>query len=414
MQAMRDRVSCGRDFTGGVVVKRECDVVVVGAGPGGSMAAQYAARAGAEVIMLEKRQEIGSPLRCAEGISRAWLDELNIDVDTRWVSTTVDGAKLVSPSGKCFYVDEKTAGNEVGLVLERHLFDKALAEQAVKAGAEIMLKTQAVDIIKEGGKVCGVRTLSYGEPVEIRAKCVIGADGFESQVGRWAGIDTSLKKTDITACFQYRLTNIDIEHRYCEFFIGSAAPGGYIWIFPKGEDTANVGLGVLLSHIKDPGEVKRYLDRFIAARPFLNKGQPLEAVSGAVSVSPPLDETVMDGLMLVGDAARLIDPITGGGIAHACLSGMYAGQVAAKSLESGDFSKKSLSEYETLWRNRLEDKLWRNWMAKERLVKITDEEFDIIIETLAEVGVEKMSVYNLLKVIKERLPELVKEFEDMI
>jgi len=395
-------------------VREECDVLVVGAGPGGSMAAKHAALGGARVIMIEKRQEIGSPVRCAEGISREWLGEVGIGIDNRWVANTVDGAKLVSPSGSCFYVDEKIAGNEVGMVLERHLFDKALAAQAAKAGAEIMLKTSAVKVIKEGGGVVGVKAVSYGEPLEIRAGCLIGADGFESQIGRWAGIDTTLKQKDITTCFQYRLTGIDIEPRYCEFYIGSAAPGGYVWIFPKDEETANVGLGILLSQLRNPGEVKQYLDDFIRKNPRLAKGQPLEAVSGAVSVSPPLDETVMDGLMLVGDSARLIDPITGGGIAHACLSGRFAGEIAGKAAESGNFTKEILGEYETLWRDRLESKLWRNWMAKEKLISITDEQFDTIIQTLAEVGVEKMSVYNLLKVMKERLPEMVKEFEDLI
>jgi digeranylgeranylglycerophospholipid reductase len=395
-------------------VREECDVLVVGAGPGGSMAAKHAAQGGARVIVLEKRQEIGSPVRCAEGISREWLSEVGIGIDNRWVANTVDGAKLVSPSGSGFYVDEKIAGNEVGMVLERHLFDKALAAQAAKAGAEIMLKTSAVKVIKEGGAVVGVKAVSYGEPLEIRAGCVIGADGFESQIGRWAGIDTTLKQKDITTCFQYRLTGIDIEPRCSEFFIGSAAPGGYVWIFPKDEETANVGLGILLSRLRNPGEVKQYLDDFISKNPRLAKGQPLEAVSGAVSVSPPLDETVMDGLMLVGDSARLIDPITGGGIAHACLSGKFAGQIAGKATESGNFTKEILGEYETLWRDRLESKLWRNWMAKEKLITITDEQFDTIIQTLAEVGVEKMSVYNLLKVMKERLPEMVKEFEDLI
>jgi len=395
-------------------MRKECDVLVVGAGPGGSLAARYAAEAGADVLMIEKRPEIGAPIRCAEGVSRAWLDEVNIKVDKRWVANSVDGAKLVSPSGSSFYVDEKMAGNEVGMVLERHFFDKTMAASAAKAGAEIMLKTSATGVTKKDGKVVGVTASSFGEPLSIDAKCVIAADGFESQIGRWAGIDTGLKQTDITTCFQYRLTGIDIEDRYCEFFIGSAAPGGYVWVFPKDEETANVGLGVMLSRLRGPGEVKGYLDRFIRENERFARGQPLEAVAGAVSVSPPLDETVMDGLMLVGDAARLIDSITGGGIAHACLSGMYAGKVAGKALEAKDLSREGLQEYETLWRDRLENKLWRNWMAKEKLITITDEQFDTIIETLDEAGVEKMSVYNILRVIKERLPDLVKEFEDLI
>lgn len=392
----------------------EYDVVVVGAGPAGSMAARYAAEGGARVLMIEKRQEIGSPIRCAEGISRSWLKELNIEYDPKWVATSVRGAKIVSPGGYSLYVDETIAGNEVGLVLERVLFDKALAANAARAGADIMVKTSAVDVITEDGTVRGIEAVSYGEPLEVRAGCVVAADGFESQIGRWAGMDTSLKQSDIITCFQYRLTDIDIEHEYCEFILGSAVPGGYIWIFPKNEDTANVGLGVLLKKLKGPGEAKRYLDSFIAKDERLRRGKQLDAVSGAVSVSPPMDRTVMDGLVLVGDAARLIDPVTGGGIAHACISGMYAGKVLAEAVKANDFSESYLSRYDAMWRDRLENKLYRNWMAKERLVDLSDDTFDKLISTLAEVGLEKMSTYHILKAVKERYPELVKEFEDLI
>ncbi|MDH7508553.1 MAG: NAD(P)/FAD-dependent oxidoreductase [Methanomassiliicoccales archaeon] len=390
------------------------DVIVVGAGPAGSMTAKHAAQNGASVLMIEKRQEIGSPVRCGEGISRASLDEVGIRPDRKWIAAEVDGAKIVSPSGHTFTINERMAGNEVGMVLERVLFDKALAADAAKSGAEIRVKTSAVGLKFENGKVRGVKVISQGEPMEFEAGCVVGADGFESQIGRWGGLDTTLKPNDITSCFQYRLTNIDHDFRYCEFIIGSVAPGGYIWIFPKDEHTANVGIGVLLSKIKAPGQVKQLLDRFIAKDERLNKGQPLDAVSGAVSVSPPPDKLVRDGLLLVGDAARIIDPITGGGIAHACISGMLAGKVLGEAAQDGDFSEAKLMKYENMLRDRLENKLWRNWMAKEKLITLSDETFDKIIQTLAEVGVEKMSVGNILKVIKSRHPELVKEFEDLI
>ncbi|MBM4237252.1 MAG: NAD(P)/FAD-dependent oxidoreductase, partial [Euryarchaeota archaeon] len=385
-----------------------------GAGPAGSMTAKHAALGGASVLMVEKRQEIGSPVRCGEGLSRASLNEIGVRPDKKWIATEVDGAKIVSPGGHAFIINERMAGNEVGMVLERDMFDKALAADAAKAGAEIMLKTAAVGLIKEGGAVKRVKLVSYGKTIDVSAGCVVGADGFESQVGRWAGIDTTLKPSDVTSCFQYRLTNIDHDYKYCEFIVGSAAPGGYVWIFPKDEHTANVGIGVLLSKLKKPGQVKKYLDDFIAGDERLRKGQPLDAVSGAVSVSPPVEKAVVNGLLLVGDAARIIDPITGGGIHNACISGTFAGKVLSKAAETGDFTESTLMEYERLWRNRLENNLWRNWMAKEKLITLSDETFDKIIQTLAEVGVEKMSVGNILAVIKKKYPELVKEFEEFI
>ena len=390
------------------------DVVVVGAGPAGTTTARWAAENGARVLVVEKRQEIGSPVRCGEGISRAWLDSVDIKLDSRSVACEVKGAKIVAPNGTPFYLSEKMAGNEVGIVLDRAFFDKLLAKYAIKAGADVRLKTSALGLIHEGGKVAGVKVRSFGNTEEIRCGCVVGADGFESQVGRWAGIETSLAAKDITTCLQYRLTNIEQEHEYCQFYLGSVAPGGYVWAFPKDEETANVGLGIQLSRLKDPGEVKGYLDRFIESQPGLKKGRPLDVVSGAVSVCAPIDRTVGDGVLLVGDSARQIDPITGGGISNSCKAGRVAGETLAKAVEEGDFSAKSLERYENGWRDILENHLYRNWMAKEKLVTLSDETFDKVIETLNEVGVEKVSTYAILKAVESRHPDLVKEFQEFL
>ena len=157
-----------------------------------------------------------------------------------------------------------------------------------------------------------------------------------------------------------------------------------------------------------------YLDKFIAETPGLKDGQPLECVAGAVSVCAPLDSVCIDHVILVGDAARQIDPITGGGISNSCIAGMFAGKALAKAKETGDYTMNTFQEYEDNWRDRLENKLWRNWMAKEKLVTLDDATLDSLVKTISEVGVEKLSVRNLLAIVKEKHPDLVKEFEDLI
>ena len=390
------------------------DVVVVGGGPAGTMTAKWAAKGGAKVLIVEKRQEIGAPVRCGEGISRSWLDSVGIKLDQKSVAWQVKGAKIVAPNGTSFFLSEKMAGNEVGIVLDRIFFDKLLAHDAVKAGADLMLKTSATGLLRTGGKVTGVKIKSFGETKEIKAGCVVAADGFESQVGRWAGIATSLAPRDITSCIQYRLTNISYDPNYCEFVLGSKAPGGYLWIFPKNEDTANVGIGMQLTKLKDRADVKKYLDKFIQNDPRLKKGKALEIVAGAVSICAPLDKTVGDGILLVGDAARQIDPITGGGISNSCRAGKVAGEVLAKATKERNFSEKSFERYEKGWRDLMENHLYRNWMAKEKLVTLSDETFNKIISALNEVGVEKMSTFAILKAIEAKYPDLVKEFHDLL
>ncbi len=389
------------------------DVLVVGAGPAGSTAARYAAMNGAKVLMIEKRQEIGSPVRCGEGIAKPWLERLGIEPDPRWIANEIDGARIISPSGYALEVDESRAGDESGYVIYRDLFDKALAKMAAKEGVDIMLKTAALGVLKDGEQVVGVKARHMGEEFEIHAKIVIGADGFESQIGRWAGMNTVVKPKDIDSAFQYTLVGVDIDPRFNEFYTGSIAPGGYIWIFPKGDDVANVGIGVLLSKIKEPGTAKRLLDEFIAARPNLAKGRSVQDVSGAVSVSLPLDKTVIPGLMLVGDAARMIDAITGGGIYNGCIAGKIAGEVAARAVKENNLSEDFLMEYDRRWRDRMEDRLYRNWMVKEKFATLSDDDIDRIIKAISEVDMEKMTMVDILRAVESKIPGLVKDFMGM-
>jgi len=391
----------------------ETDVLVVGAGPGGSIAAKFAAQNGMRTLLIEKRQEIGSPVRCAEGISTHWLSECGIEADPRWISTSPEAARVFSPDGRCFMMRADRAGNEVGIVIERQLFDKALAADAGRAGAQILLKTSATDVIRDNGAVSGVVAKSFGDDIEIRARITIGADGFESQVGRWAGIHTGLKANDVVTTFQYLLTNVDCDPRYCDFYIGSCVPGGYIWIFPKGRDTANVGLGVQLTKLKGKAEAKGYLDRWIASQPKYAKGKPLAMIAGAVSTNKPLPKTVTDGLMLVGDAARLIDPLTGGGIMNACTSGKMAGEIAAQAVNKGNVSEKFLQRYEKAWRKRLAKHLERNWMAKEKSSGFDDDTINSIIAAISDVDMNA-STLSLLTAIGKKHPKLVAEFAHML
>jgi len=235
-----------------------CQILIVGGGPAGGMAAKWCAKGGLDTLLIEKKAEIGAPLRCAEGVSKAWLDEVGITPDPTWIRADMKGAILKSPDRTTYQLDESKAGAEVGYVLERHLFDKALVRDGIAAGAHVMLRTSATDVIRnKDGKLVGVKAIEYGEPIEIYFDCLVGADGFESQIGRWAGIDTTLKLNDIDSCIQYRMVNADVAPDYCEFIIGSEAPGGYIWIFPKGNGVANVGIGVIGTEAKKkPGLAK--------------------------------------------------------------------------------------------------------------------------------------------------------------
>ena len=129
-----------------------------------------------------------------------------------------------------------------------------------------------------------------------------------------------------------------------------------------------------------------------------------------VTVSLPLERTGMPGLLLVADAARMIDPVTGGGILNGCLSGKYAGELAAKGANDGATGPEMVSTYERTWRARLEESLYRNYLIKEKLLTMEDELINRIIRAIADVGLERVSTHEILAALRKKHPELVAEF----
>jgi digeranylgeranylglycerophospholipid reductase len=344
-----------------ITASRQCDVVVVGAGPGGSTAARFAAERGLKVLLVEKRQEIGSPVRCAEGINGDMLSPF-LPPDERWISARVSRSQIVTAdTGEV----RSFAGEETGYVLERRVFDGVLAEKAVEAGASILLKTAVQGLITENGVVKGVRAADGHTEWEIEARIVIGADGVESKVGRWAGLDCVLRPRDSLVCAQYLLSGLDVDPECCLYYLGAhLAPGGYAWVFPKGERRANVGLGVQADLAQ--ASAREYLHRFIGQHPELERGSPVTLIAGSVPVGIARGSMVTDGLMLVGDAARQADPLTGGGIANAMLAGRLSAEVAALAVEQGNSSAGALREYERRWQEARGLKMQRNYRLKGR------------------------------------------------
>ncbi len=365
-------------------VRRRYDLTIVGAGPGGAMAAYTAARAGLSVLLLEKRQEIGSPVRCAEGVGRDALAQF-LDPDPHWISAVINRLEItaVGPNGNVAGALRAEGGR--GYILERRVFDRALAERAAQAGAEVRVKTAASGLLTEAGRVRGVRIrhgdLIGGGQVEVEAQIVIGADGVEAQVGRWAGLDVQLPLQDTMVCVQYLLAGVDVDPACTAYTIGQEiASGGYAWVFPKGEGRANVGLGAQAdlrrdAPVHDPAEGKGRagdgtvlgcLTRFVECHRELARGYPVTLVAGNVPVALAPSRLVLDGLMLVGDSARQVDPLTGGGILNAMMAGQLAAQVAVEAIAAHDTSAGFLSRYPQRWHRAAGRKLERNYRLREK------------------------------------------------
>lgn len=390
----------------------EYDVVVVGSGPAGSVTARFAAESGAKVLIIERRQEVGVPVLCGEGISKQ-VDDFKVLKGRRWIANNMDGARIFSPDGTMVKLSAEMAGNETGYVLYRDIFDQDLARGAARAGANLMLNTCAVDLLKENGKIKGVKARHFDEDIDIKADVVVGADGVESRVGRWAGMKTTLKPSDLEICAQYTLTNVDVEREYCDFYLGKKiAPGGYVWIFPKGNDVANVGIGILAS-LSTPGLPTKLLDKFISSHPELKKGEPVRFLAGAVSVSEPY-ESVRDNLLLVGDAARQVDPITGGGLMASIEAGKIAGETIGRAVEMEKFDKEMLSAYEKAVEAAFYKKLKRNYMVKEIMLGFEDKTLNMLADSLKDVKFDEINTLGLVKALVSKHPSLLMKLRPLI
>jgi len=381
------------------------DVVVVGSGPAGSMTARFAAESGANVLIIERRQEVGVPVLCGEGISKK-VDEFKVLEGKRWLANNMDGARIISPDGTMVKLAADMAGDETGYVLYRDIFDQELARGAIRAGAELMLNTYAVDVLKENGKVNGVKAKQFGEEFDIEADIIVGADGVESKIGRWAGMKTTLKPYDLETCVQYTLSNVEFDKEYCDFYLGKKiAPGGYVWVFPKGKDIANVGIGILAS-LSEPGMPLKLLDKFIDSHPELKRGEPLRFLAGAVPVAEPI-ESVRDNLLLVGDAARQVDPITGGGLMASIEAGEIAGETIGKAVGEQRFDKKMLSPYEEKLENTVYKKLKRNYVVKEIILGMEDKTLNMLADSLKDYKFDELSTLSLVKALVLKHPSLL-------
>lgn len=386
-------------------IENEYDVVVVGVGPTGAGVARFCAEKGLSVLALEKRQEIGSPKRCGEGLSKAAVERMGISLEDSWKIKTIRGASIYSPDMKKIKADFR--GPE-GWVIERKIFDKHLAKIAAKAGARIITKADVFRARRENKSVL-VGFRHQGETYDVKAKILVACDGVESRVARMMGINTTLSLENICSCAQYEMTNVEIDPDMLELYFGNQiAPGGYVWIFPKGEDTANVGIGV-----RKPFSEKSaltYLDDFIKNNEKLRRGSIIEANGGGVPVGGFLDTMVDDNFIIAGDAAHQVNPIHGGGISEGYVSAMIAAEVIAKAFRKNDFSRKTLSEYDKRWNAERGKKLKRILKLRKVVESLSDDELNWLVEYLKGeqlIDLAKASGFKKLAFVLMKKPKLV-------
>jgi len=377
------------------------DVIVVGAGPAGTSCAKRLAENGFSVKIYDRRKELGVPVRCGEALSERTQDLIG-KIPDNCISQKTKGARIYAPNRK--YLEAILEYG--GFVLNRRVFDKWLAEQAAKSGAKIQKNTLIIDFIKEDGYYKGVRGEYLGEKLEEKAKMIVCATGAESALRKTLNIFSKLNLID--SCLQYKMSGIDIDSDFVHIYVGNQiAPRGYVWIFPKGNDKANIGVGVI------PGKqnAKYYLDKFINDHQELKKGRIDLVEGGCVPVGGLLKDTVNNGLLMCGEAAHHVNPIHGGGIKESIISGQLAADVISECLNKKDISKKALSKFNELWWEKRGKHLKRVEKLREVVEELSDDDLNALVEALKPEDIIEFSRGSRLSVLAKvlmRKPRLMK------
>jgi digeranylgeranylglycerophospholipid reductase len=387
-------------------MKTRYQLVVIGAGPAGGYAAWTAAKGGLDVLLVEREVKVGSRLACAEAVSLDGMKNF-VEPDPCFISGEVDtisftiatGYNLVHKFPKC-----------VGFVLDRPGFDRYLAERAVEGGADLSTGTYAGGIeLSDGGPVT-VQLETASETTMVKAEYVIAADGVESMIGRMAGIDTLLELHQCDTSLQYRVEGVNLDSRRLEFYVGEKySPDGYLWVFPKSDHSANIGLGVNPAD-NDSRILRQKLDRFLKDR--YGEYKIEFETCGMVPKFIGLDILGRGRLLLAGDAARTIDSLTGAGINRA----MHTGQLAARAVlnsAAGGISPTELVQY---YRDSVNEELGRDLrfykMVQKVFRKFTDQDWEnmarFLEKYLSKQKAESLDPAMILKAALTSAPRLMR------
>ncbi len=353
---------------------KEYDVIVVGAGPIGSISARYASMHGAKTLMIEDDPSIGSPVGCTGLLSTRAIRECEMEPTGDFVLNSVKGAFIHPMNGDRLPIDGKSTK---AYVVSRKMFDRRLASMAIEEGADLWMNTRAVGI-HNNGKRKKVLMIRNGQTESAEARVVIGADGVRSKVAKWAGLgNVSKVLPGIQAEIPYRSEDTD----FVELFVGSQAPGFFGWTVPVNEHISRVGMAI------DPENnvpAQRMLERLLTRNKHIasrcGKGK-IDLVMGGIPLGP-LKRTYSEGFLIVGDAAGQVKPTSGGGIYTGAVCARIAGEIAALAAMEEDSSSAFLSEYERRWRSKIGKELAIGMRIHNFICGLNDNEMDELIASM--------------------------------
>lgn len=356
----------------------EREVVVVGAGPSGSTAAMALAQQGHDVLLID-RKAFPRDKTCGDAIPGGAIEILyQLGMKERILAADFYPAyrMLLSSPNQYEIVADLHKGPQGGdsCIVPRYKFDAVLYDHAIASGAEFC-QTQVKEPIIEDGQVKGVRVKVNGKVEEIRAKVVIGADGVTSVIAR-SLLDYKHEDKHRAVALRAYVEDFEVIPHLVEFYLYKGILPGYAWIFPFGDSIANIGLGMRLDKFrKESKSLEDMLDIFMEIPAIKKRSNGRTALKDVatwqLNFGSKWDiQRTFDGAILIGDAAGLINPLTGGGIHNGVISAKLAADVIHNALSKNDFSRDSFISYERACTDKMEKGMKRSYLIQRTLLNM--------------------------------------------
>lgn len=323
------------------------DVIVAGTGPAGLMTAERAANYGLRTLVLEKRQSVTHSLM-GELVTDKALNFLRVKPDSEYIGnkyTSIVGESL--DTGSNIVVDRTLLGNSY--LLDEDKSQELMRDRALSDGAEFRYKARVGSVVKEGESVVGVK---YNQSEEERASLTIGADGSFSRVSETAGF--SHPKWLLSYGYRFKLTNCkNVDPNVAYFYVGKDVGLGYLWLYPRSETEVNLGIGRVPSsktnwYALPP--MQDVLRKYMKTHPETQNAKIASVNGGVVPCAGIIPRFTDAGVALVGNSAGQVSSIVGGGVTTCFHAGQVLAKHAKRMVDSEDFSKKSVHEYEIEYR----------------------------------------------------------------
>jgi digeranylgeranylglycerophospholipid reductase len=358
------------------------DLTVIGAGPAGSIAARVAAQYGLSVLVVEQKKIVGYPSHCAGGILTNILDNMRLtSVVKKSIRARIQTIQVCSPTMQMVRHRFK---KPIGWIVDRPLFDQSLLEDAHRKGAEILTQTQAIGLIKERNTFNQVIIKNKDGVQRINTKIIIGADGVANNVAKWAGLSIPRKFGIGFGYNAEHLTNIAADT--VEIYFLSAIPSGYAWIFPRGADTANIGVGGYNSGTYMKAVFAWFRQKHAVAAVKLGDARLINYTGGIVPGSRIPCKTTFNYGMIVGDAANQVNLMTGEGIRLSLICGELAGTSAVTAIKGNNLSL--IHQYQKLWHDKAFIELLASQILRHFFLRFGAADYDLFVDAISRVNLD--------------------------